>query len=201
MKMFDSIKRKIVLIVVLSEEALFTSLWHEEIENAECHCRDRGEEEESSVETEMLHNRAGDHLTERSANESQGVRLAMMQNLARYCDGYDWRKIEGEGRCVSERRGGDPAVGPAAQPGARLGHHLDDQSVRRGDRATARGTDPNALRLRASFYLLGVLGGVWSAVWNAWLRNSPREMRGISRIELREIGRTETVHRGSGVFQ
>jgi ACS family glucarate transporter-like MFS transporter len=41
---------------------------------------------------------------------------------------------------------------------------------------------------RASFYLFGVLGVLWSAVWYAWFRDSPREMQGISRAEQQEIG-------------
>ena len=49
---------------------------------------------------------------------------------------------------------------------------------------------------RASFYLFGVLGVVWSAVWYAWFRNSPREMQGISGIELQEIGADPPLRHG-----
>jgi len=41
---------------------------------------------------------------------------------------------------------------------------------------------------RASFYLFGILGVVWSVVWYTWFRDSPREMSGISAAELQEIG-------------
>lgn len=41
---------------------------------------------------------------------------------------------------------------------------------------------------RVSFYLFGILGVVWSVVWYLWFRDSPREMSGISTIELEEIG-------------
>ena len=39
---------------------------------------------------------------------------------------------------------------------------------------------------RASFYVLGVLGVIWSAVWYAWFRDSPAEKRGVSQAELNE---------------
>jgi MFS family permease len=41
---------------------------------------------------------------------------------------------------------------------------------------------------RASFYLFGILGVVWSAVWFVWFRDSPREMPGITATEREEIG-------------
>ena len=41
---------------------------------------------------------------------------------------------------------------------------------------------------RASFYTFGVLGALWAAVWYVWFRESPAEMRGISKKELKEIG-------------
>jgi ACS family glucarate transporter-like MFS transporter len=41
---------------------------------------------------------------------------------------------------------------------------------------------------RASFYLFGILGVVWSVVWYTWFRDSPRDMSGISAAELQEIG-------------
>jgi ACS family glucarate transporter-like MFS transporter len=37
---------------------------------------------------------------------------------------------------------------------------------------------------RATFYLFGALGIVWSALWYWWFRDSPREMEGISAEEL-----------------
>ena len=40
---------------------------------------------------------------------------------------------------------------------------------------------------RASFYLFGILGVVWSAVWYAWFRDSPSEKAGISKEELDEL--------------
>jgi len=39
---------------------------------------------------------------------------------------------------------------------------------------------------RASFYVFGLLGAVWAAVWYVWFRNSPGEKRGVSDAELRE---------------
>ncbi|MGP0071111.1 MAG: MFS transporter [Bryobacteraceae bacterium] len=39
---------------------------------------------------------------------------------------------------------------------------------------------------RASFYVLGVLGVIWSIVWYAWFRDSPAEKRGVSQAELDE---------------
>src|SRR5205823_9357693 len=39
---------------------------------------------------------------------------------------------------------------------------------------------------RASFYLLGVLGVVWTTVWYTWFRDSPAEKPGVSSEELRE---------------
>jgi len=41
---------------------------------------------------------------------------------------------------------------------------------------------------QASFYLFGVLGLLWSAIWYAWFRDSPSEKPGVSREELIEIG-------------
>jgi ACS family glucarate transporter-like MFS transporter len=40
---------------------------------------------------------------------------------------------------------------------------------------------------RASFYVFGVLGVVWAAVWYFWFRDSPAQMRGISSAELKEV--------------
>jgi len=39
---------------------------------------------------------------------------------------------------------------------------------------------------RASFYVFGALGLVWAAVWYAWFRDSPAEMRGVRPAELQE---------------
>ena len=41
---------------------------------------------------------------------------------------------------------------------------------------------------QTSFYVFGVLGLLWSAVWYAWFRDSPSEKPGVSREELTEIG-------------
>lgn len=37
---------------------------------------------------------------------------------------------------------------------------------------------------RASFYVFGILGVVWSAIWFAWFRDTPLEKQGVSRAEL-----------------
>lgn len=39
---------------------------------------------------------------------------------------------------------------------------------------------------RASFFVFGILGVVWSGVWYWWFRDSPAEMANISRAELEE---------------
>jgi ACS family glucarate transporter-like MFS transporter len=39
---------------------------------------------------------------------------------------------------------------------------------------------------RASFYLFGLLGLVWSAIWYRWFRDSPVEKAGVSQAELEE---------------
>jgi len=39
---------------------------------------------------------------------------------------------------------------------------------------------------RASFYLFGVLGVAWSAIWYLWFRDSPAEKRGVPQAELDE---------------
>ena len=41
---------------------------------------------------------------------------------------------------------------------------------------------------QASFYVFGVLGVLWSAVWYAWFRDSPSEKPSVSPQELIEIG-------------
>jgi MFS family permease len=39
---------------------------------------------------------------------------------------------------------------------------------------------------RASFYVFGILGVVWSAIWYRWFRDSPPEKAGVSQAELVE---------------
>jgi ACS family glucarate transporter-like MFS transporter len=39
---------------------------------------------------------------------------------------------------------------------------------------------------RASFYLFGILGVVWSAIWYLWYRDTPQEKRGVPQSELDE---------------
>lgn len=39
---------------------------------------------------------------------------------------------------------------------------------------------------RGSFYVFGVLGAVWSALWYGWFRDSPAEKSGVGRCELDE---------------
>ena len=49
---------------------------------------------------------------------------------------------------------------------------------------------------RASFYVFGLLGVVWSAVWFLWYRDNPLEKTGITAAELAEIAgnsRRETI--------
>jgi len=41
---------------------------------------------------------------------------------------------------------------------------------------------------QASFYVFGVLGVIWGAVWYAWFRDSPAEKPGVTPEELKEIG-------------
>lgn len=50
---------------------------------------------------------------------------------------------------------------------------------------------------RASFYVFGVLGLAWSAIWYNWFRDSPGEKAGVSEEELGEIGEltAKTHHR------
>jgi len=40
---------------------------------------------------------------------------------------------------------------------------------------------------RASFYMFGIVGVVWAAVWYSWFRDSPSEMPGVSPRELKEV--------------
>jgi ACS family glucarate transporter-like MFS transporter len=49
---------------------------------------------------------------------------------------------------------------------------------------------------RASFYVFGVLGAAWSAVWYRWFRDSPAEMDGVSQQEIDEVpAAVEHAHR------
>ena len=47
---------------------------------------------------------------------------------------------------------------------------------------------------RASFYIFGMLGVIWAAVWYFWFRDSPAELRGVSPDELRELAPVPTAH-------
>jgi len=49
---------------------------------------------------------------------------------------------------------------------------------------------------RASFWLFGILGVVWSVVWYVWFRDSPREMSGITAAEREEIGEDPQARHG-----
>ena len=49
---------------------------------------------------------------------------------------------------------------------------------------------------QASFYLFGVLGVIWAAVWFAWFRDWPVEKPGVSATELQEIGAGSPSHHG-----
>ena len=39
---------------------------------------------------------------------------------------------------------------------------------------------------RASFYVFGILGVIWSAIWYAWFRDSPKDKHGVPQSELDE---------------
>jgi MFS family permease len=41
---------------------------------------------------------------------------------------------------------------------------------------------------RESFVAFGLLGGAWALAWYAWMRDDPREHRGVSAAEVAEIG-------------
>lgn len=41
---------------------------------------------------------------------------------------------------------------------------------------------------RTSFYILGVIGGVWCLAWYWWYRDTPAEKENVSRSEIDEIG-------------
>src|SRR5205809_8143121 len=47
---------------------------------------------------------------------------------------------------------------------------------------------------RASFYIFGMLGLIWAAVWYTWFRDSPSAERGVSLAELHQIGPAATLH-------
>ena len=47
---------------------------------------------------------------------------------------------------------------------------------------------------RASFYIFGILGLIWAAVWYTWFRDSPSEKRGVTLAELNQIGPAATPH-------
>jgi ACS family glucarate transporter-like MFS transporter len=50
---------------------------------------------------------------------------------------------------------------------------------------------------RASFYVFGVLGVVWSAVWYVWFRDTPAQKAGVSAAEREETrGLPAAAHRG-----
>jgi ACS family glucarate transporter-like MFS transporter len=50
---------------------------------------------------------------------------------------------------------------------------------------------------RASFYLFGVLGVVWSAIWYRWFRDSPAQKAGVSKAEIEETrGLIPKTHHG-----
>src|SRR5215468_8610228 len=57
------------------------------------------------------------------------------------------------------------------------------------NRTRAWGVVPIQVRYgwRASFFVFGLVGVVWSLVWYAWFRDSPREKPGVTEAELREI--------------
>ena len=41
---------------------------------------------------------------------------------------------------------------------------------------------------RASFYVFGIVGCIWAAVWYWWFRDTPAQKPGVTKAELREIG-------------
>jgi ACS family glucarate transporter-like MFS transporter len=43
---------------------------------------------------------------------------------------------------------------------------------------------------RASFYLFGLFGIFWSAIWYAWFRDTPAEKKEVSAQELNEVGQS-----------
>jgi MFS family permease len=51
---------------------------------------------------------------------------------------------------------------------------------------------------RASFYIFGGLGAMWSTAWYAWFRDSPAEKRGVTREELAETAQQRLVSAHTG---
>lgn len=50
---------------------------------------------------------------------------------------------------------------------------------------------------RTSFYVFGILGVVWAAIWYNWYRDRPSEMAGVTAAETKEIGELPAIaHRG-----
>jgi ACS family glucarate transporter-like MFS transporter len=47
---------------------------------------------------------------------------------------------------------------------------------------------------RSSFYMFGLLGLIWSAVWYLWFRDSPAEKKGVSEAELQETMPSSEAH-------
>jgi ACS family glucarate transporter-like MFS transporter len=47
---------------------------------------------------------------------------------------------------------------------------------------------------RASFYVFGILGVIWAAVWYTWFRDSPAEKAGVSLAELNETVPLQAEH-------
>ena len=43
---------------------------------------------------------------------------------------------------------------------------------------------------RASFFVFGFLGIIWAVAWYKWYRDTPSEMRGVTKQEMEEIGAT-----------
>jgi MFS transporter, ACS family, glucarate transporter len=47
---------------------------------------------------------------------------------------------------------------------------------------------------RASFFVFGLLGVVWSVAWYVWFRDTPAEKPGVTEAERREIGPPPAIH-------
>ena len=47
---------------------------------------------------------------------------------------------------------------------------------------------------RSVFWLLGLAGFIWAAIWYAWFRNRPAQQRSVTAAELREIGQGGSTH-------
>ena len=65
---------------------------------------------------------------------------------------------DGRGRRLSQRLGGDGALGPGPKSRPRLGHRLDDRPARRREHAAPRHPDPGAIRLAGVFLRLRCAG-------------------------------------------